>query len=746
MATALEEMEAKDEGNEMEDGELSDDEMDMPENVSRPPRMGIKMDMPDLLKEIGGADYHTVDAEAVEKISARALRFQTGKAISFEEVSALYQSLEISQDKRDSMDRLEMIHVWGQENLDLADLQRYFSEYHPLNVELVDRNTANVIWATAANCARTLLGLSKGIGEAGTERVVKHVLDGGEDRSVVTETETGEDLVHPEDIGIEIPNGGPWRLGNRLEDEGVLLFRFGKKTDVGMDEQRAHVRHVGILSKSKRDELMVEKQKAVQKEMELKKPVDKKNPWGIVAESWAGESRGRVGRDFDDYAENLDRGLSYGARPVRRDWDAPSEIETDGRVSARGRGSVRDRLDWGNRVEIDSDEQAETFVEEEDEEMDWGEKMKKPRMGMVADIVEKKGSAKSRLYGREAERNETIKRKVPNRNYDKIEVIEEEMDSTIVRRVDVEERVIKTAGRRMTDRFAGGRLAGRVGLGKSEENDGAGRMERRMEGRLGGKIESQFGRQNRDGNSDDSLERDNGADLRHTMARDLVIQVNQSDEDEENNYMGRMDDRRNDFEAQGSSRQKDSELRNLIKEKKNKKERVEEKESNDRERRRKLKEKEEQLVREKKRQERYEREREKEEHLRRKDKKKKQDKYKSKKYSSEEDSESTESESDSGSSGSSESETDSSDSDSDSSSSEEDKKRKKHKDIRKKSGNSKDRARDRSSRSHKDHSKSGSSKSGKKDSAEELKKAAELRDKLKNYLKKAKEAKENKKK
>eukprot|EP00092_Neocalanus_flemingeri_P013609 GFUD01014677.1.p1 GENE.GFUD01014677.1~~GFUD01014677.1.p1 ORF type:complete len:765 (+),score=258.77 GFUD01014677.1:54-2348(+) len=764
MANVLEEnMEANENAkpdDDMEEGELSDDGMEQPETASRPQRMGIRMEMPDLLKEIGGADFNTVDAETVEKISARALRFQTGNAISFQEVSALYSSLQVSQDERNSLNRCEMIHVWGQEKLDLADIQHYFKEYHPLNVEVAGRNTANVIWATAANCARAMLALSKGIGEAGTERVVKHVLDGGEERSVVTETEVGEDLVHPEDIGIEIPDGGPWRLGNTIGAEGVLLLRFGRKTDVSLYERRVTARNVGILSKSKRDELMLEQHKAAQREMELKKPVDKKNPWGIVAETWAGESRGRTGRDFDDYVDNLNRGLSHGAQSSRRDWDAPGEKEIDGRVTARGRGNVRDRLDWGNRVEQDSDDQAETFIEKEDEEMDWGVKMKRPRMGMVADIVEKKGSAKSRLYGSEAERKETIKRKVPNSKYARTEVVEEdeeEMDSTIVRRVDVEEReerVFKTAGRRLTDRFMGGRLEGRVGLGKSEPKEGAGRLENRMEGRIGGKLEGRLGRKNRDSDSGDSLERDNGADLRQNLASDLVIQVTQSDEDEfDREEMGRRDGRRNEEESRVSGHIKESELRNRLKEKQREKDRLEDKEKRDREKIRALKEKEEQLTREKHRQERRDREREKESILRRKEKEKKRNKHKSqKKYSSDEDSdsESEESESGSDSSGSSESESDSSDSDSDSSSSDSqaDKKKKKHKIVsqKKKEENKKDRARDNSSRSHRDQSKSDHKKSGKKDSAEELKKASELRDKLKNYLKKAKEAKENKKK
>ena len=36
---------------------------------------------------------------------------------------------------------------------------------------------AQVVWATPANCAKALLSLSKGVGAAGKERVVKHVLD-----------------------------------------------------------------------------------------------------------------------------------------------------------------------------------------------------------------------------------------------------------------------------------------------------------------------------------------------------------------------------------------------------------------------------------------------------------------------------------------------------------------------------------------------------------------------------------------
>ena len=72
--------------------------------------------------------------------------------------------------------------MWVCDELDLADVQKFFSEFHPLDVEQVSRNTCHVTWATSANCAKAMLGLSKGIGVASTERVVKHVLDGDDDK------------------------------------------------------------------------------------------------------------------------------------------------------------------------------------------------------------------------------------------------------------------------------------------------------------------------------------------------------------------------------------------------------------------------------------------------------------------------------------------------------------------------------------------------------------------------------------
>ena len=166
---------------EMEEGELSDDSGAKP----GPARTPIKMDLPDLLKELKGAeDFQKVDAETVSKMSARAERFKTGNSVSFEEISKLYSSMKVSPLEREteSVHRLEMIYVWSPTSLDLAEVQKFFSGYSPLSVDSLSRKTAEVVWANPANSARAMLELSKGVGVAGTERVVRHVLDMEQDQ------------------------------------------------------------------------------------------------------------------------------------------------------------------------------------------------------------------------------------------------------------------------------------------------------------------------------------------------------------------------------------------------------------------------------------------------------------------------------------------------------------------------------------------------------------------------------------
>ena len=89
----------------MEEGELSDDGLPLPPPPSaKPTRTPIKMDLPDLLKELKGAEEFKVNPETISKMSARAERFQTGNSVSFEEISALYNFMKVVVKSLDTND------------------------------------------------------------------------------------------------------------------------------------------------------------------------------------------------------------------------------------------------------------------------------------------------------------------------------------------------------------------------------------------------------------------------------------------------------------------------------------------------------------------------------------------------------------------------------------------------------------------------------------------------------------------
>merc|ERR1719239_915944 len=135
------------------------------------------------------------------------------------------------------------------------------------------------------------------------------------------------------------------------------------------------------------------------------------------------------------------------------DWDAPMEDDDEVmEVGVGGKRSIKDRLDMGAKVE-------EEESEEDEEDMGWMEKMKRPRMGMVADMVEKKTVARSlsrniSMEMRQQDAREVIKRKVPIGRQIQREDEEEEIGIEVVQRRIVQPR------RRLGERLG---LAGRLG-------------------------------------------------------------------------------------------------------------------------------------------------------------------------------------------------------------------------------------------------------------------------------------------
>ena len=288
----------------------------------------------------------------------------------------------------------------------------------------------------------------------------------------------------------------------------------------------------GILSASRkrklRDQVMMDREQfeAQERAKKYNGPVGK-NPWGTIASSWTAKPKER------DFADELalfakQRGL---ADPVRtkakfrlgpKDWDDPEKVEEDEEEVDPISASVhRSDSPLGEPVS--------------DEEARWQKKLKRPRMSMVADEVESRKSAKTRLF-------QGLKRRVANPTtveYFEEEVEEEEehepllpisrrlgnkpdsdLRMTIKARMDEDgEGGVGGAGKRLNDRF--------LGKGRSSIMDRLGDFDA---------GETRHIRRARE-DSGDSLERDTGEDLRGELdgrhAANMVIQVANNSEDEE---------------------------------------------------------------------------------------------------------------------------------------------------------------------------------------------------------------------
>ena len=375
----------------------------------------------------------------------------------------------------------------------------------------------------------------------------------------------------------------------------------------------------GLISNSRKRKLqeVLLAEKAAAEEHEATKkyngPVGK-NPWGNIAQDWT--SYGRKGeRDFADElselanlvggkkksssgkfvanVESVDNpplllkreivkagpSIKYPVittRPLTKftDWDAPDQEETTVITSFRLEKDLTNARKR-QRTEGDLDHTDEDNSTDREQDLKWSKRLKRPRMHMVADEIESKLSAKTRLY-------KGIQRRIhrPDVNTrgaeDRIEIYEEEEENegyvnvesarhrndpvisnkketlTMSVRVDNRERRKGFSGVRMSERFPprkgiSASLRDRLGdFGHKqqskdswEENEPC--HEKSFEvARHRNRLKTtnrQFTAPN-DYESGDSLEMDQGDDLRGELdgqhAANMVIQVTQSPKRKEN--------------------------------------------------------------------------------------------------------------------------------------------------------------------------------------------------------------------
>eukprot|EP00092_Neocalanus_flemingeri_P082911 GFUD01103989.1.p1 GENE.GFUD01103989.1~~GFUD01103989.1.p1 ORF type:complete len:658 (+),score=276.79 GFUD01103989.1:129-2102(+) len=179
-------------------------------------------------------------------------------------------------------------------------------------------------------------------------------------------------------------------------------------------------------------------------------------------------------------------------------------------------------------------QKVETFIETaKDDALNWETKLKRPRMGMVADMVERRVPAKNRLHS--LEKREIIKRKVSNQKIEKsnqlsVKEFERKYERNVVMTEVVEEEeeegftnIVRTIKFTQDDtEKTAGSLEGR--LGREVRKTECGRpMSKAVYGR-DKKMKERLGRMV----SEDDLENDNGEDLPEWDEK-ILIQVPQNE-------------------------------------------------------------------------------------------------------------------------------------------------------------------------------------------------------------------------
>lgn len=437
-------------------------------------------------------------------------------------------------------------------------------------------------------------------------------------------------LVDVSEVGIDVPlyaDVEQWRIGKPSDKLGVTIFmRIATRHDTGLDagigsggdnsrlsleelrQKNIKLKTTGGIISNSRKRKMQEVMLAAEEHEATKKytgPVGK-NPWGNIAEDWA--TYGKQGeKDFAEELGELANLVSGKKKPIstrigtedksidesekstvlamdrsrddsslkkfpiitRRtpqtftDWDAP---ENDGGVVVT---SFRlDNSDPHVRKRKRNDSNEDTLEEhtEKDQDLKWSKRLKRPRMHMVADEIESKLSAKTRLYkGIQRRIDRPDLRKGIDR--DRIEIFVEEEDEnecshkndasrrkseptidkketlTMSVKINSSERRNDFSGVRMSERFPvrkgiSASLRERLGdLGnkpamspprKENDNRRTSENERNKTKDVSNKRLSGA----RGYHSGDSLEMDQGDDLRGELdgqhAANMVIQVTQS--------------------------------------------------------------------------------------------------------------------------------------------------------------------------------------------------------------------------
>ncbi|KAJ1530474.1 hypothetical protein ONE63_005373 [Megalurothrips usitatus] len=297
---------------ESEEGELSDDEGDIPadvqadaptdssllEGLKRPGIPEIRVFCPlesemKIQNRAGGfiTGIDVFGKEEQARLVERAKRFglDSSQANLINELSLkkLYSSVGVKEggDKEFVFDSLQM---HGTEAMSTQDVFEYFKDYAPTSIEWIDDESCNIVWLDNLSAIRALMGLSKPIKNLNKLREEESSNDksttkskskqgnlnksDGEDSDVIMIEDEAESSLKQKEKAIEdelnadseaidalelnlpIPPGR-WRKGNTHPNSDGILLRFCPKNTKGLENGPKRLPQpvfgmVGLVSKS----------------------------------------------------------------------------------------------------------------------------------------------------------------------------------------------------------------------------------------------------------------------------------------------------------------------------------------------------------------------------------------------------------------------------------------------------------------------------------------------------------------
>ncbi|KAK8724551.1 hypothetical protein OTU49_011127, partial [Cherax quadricarinatus] len=166
---------ARMEEDELEEGEASEDEVEV--NViirdgdaggeAIPPKQPAKHSWPEKKYEnrSGGGFVSGIYEVSNKVLSERARRFGVSDAPKSaptpEAIAKLYKSLDVKdEDFARGRYRADALIMRGTEDLSTKDVFEYFQAYAPASIEWINDSSCNVVWLDAAGPVRALIGLS----------------------------------------------------------------------------------------------------------------------------------------------------------------------------------------------------------------------------------------------------------------------------------------------------------------------------------------------------------------------------------------------------------------------------------------------------------------------------------------------------------------------------------------------------------------------------------------------------------